>query len=153
MVGRITPYVVLYLVHFVGILFFQMPAWGIPLSVSFGLFAFTFLLLVATAACGILLGSCFKNPVSALVVTMFSTYPIFMLSGYVWPQDLLPPFYHFLAQAIPVNTYFCTFTALGLGEVSFGDVVPQFIQLGIVTFFLSVFAAFIHKKVVKGKCI
>jgi len=62
---------------------------GILSSISFGLF----------------LGTFFKQKISVFIVLGFTTYPMFMLSGYAWPQQQLPEIMKWISYTFPLTSY------------------------------------------------
>ncbi|WP_432709344.1 ABC transporter permease [Pedobacter sp.] len=73
---------------------------GIELSVIFLLF---FLTLIPMAQ---FIGSLFKTQFLCLQMMAFSTYPIFLITGYAWPFDLLPRVVQAVSMLLPTTPFF-----------------------------------------------
>ncbi len=133
MLGKTAFYFLLYSVyalfyytfHF---LFYQLPFNG---SVS-ALTVFTGLHLLTIILVAIWISSYFKSRLMAINAFIFSSFPVFMLSGYSWPFQSLPRLLQFFTQLIPTTPYLKGYTILTQMQGSWSDIAPQFLHLGIL---------------------
>jgi ABC-2 type transport system permease protein len=66
--------------------------------------------------------SFFKRKILALQVISFTSYPIFFLTGYAWPDFAMPKSLYWISQLIPSTPFFdiynrITFTGAGYLEI------------------------------------
>jgi|WetSurMetagenome_2_1015567.scaffolds.fasta_scaffold00544_14 ABC-2 type transport system permease protein len=105
-VGRGLPYFLLYAVYSLAFFTVQYHLWHIPFSGNVLLLsALVAALLCSTIAAGFFVGSLFSSHLSTLLVTMFSSYPMFLLSGVAWPVESMPPLLRVLRQGL-LSTHF-----------------------------------------------
>jgi ABC-2 type transport system permease protein len=96
------------------------------------LMLFTILFLIGIIALCIFISSFFKKKLVALQVIAFTTYPLFFLSGYIWPVHSIPPALQIAAYILPAYPYLKAFTAITQMNASFSDLIPGFIHLSIL---------------------
>ncbi|WP_247598866.1 ABC transporter permease [Helicobacter salomonis] len=91
-------YIFLALLYF-GVLF---PYYGIHIHANpSALLGFTSLFLMATASCGVVLGTFLRKPMQATQIILLSSLPLVFMVGFIWPLELLPSFLHALLQIVP----------------------------------------------------
>jgi len=88
----------------------------------FLLFAVTMLFLISMISLSIFAASFFKRKILALQVISFTSYPIFFLTGYAWPDFAMPKSLYWISQLIPSTPFFdiynrITFTGAGYLEI------------------------------------
>ena len=59
----------------------------------------------------------------------FSTYPLFLVSGYSWPIDAMPKGLQLIANILPSTPYFKVFNALATEGATLGNITDGFIHL------------------------
>ncbi len=79
---------------------------GFELGILFLMF---FLTLVPMAQ---LIGSLFKSQLLCLQIMAFSTYPIFLITGYAWPFDLLPRVVQGVSMLLPTTPFLEIYLAI-----------------------------------------
>lgn len=96
--------------------FLIISTFGILSSLSFGLF----------------LGTFFKQKLSVFLVLGFTTYPLFMLSGYAWPQQQIPTILQWFSYIFPLTSYLRSIMEITQIQnelsKSFGFILLSFIQ-------------------------
>jgi ABC-2 type transport system permease protein len=107
---------------------FKIPFRGDP----FALAALTILFLLAVIYLGIFIASFFKRKIIALQVLGFSSYPIFLSSGYSWPMQAMPIPMQLLAQIYPMTPFLAGFTRITQMGAGWGDVTKEFLHLFIL---------------------
>ncbi len=65
----------------------------------------------------------------------FSTYPLFLVSGYSWPIDAMPRFLQYFANMLPSTPYFNIFSMLSDEGATFNNIQSGFIHLLIILIF------------------
>ncbi len=132
--GRVLPYVILFSIHASILFTVQFSIWKIPFSPNPLLFIpLVLFFIIASANYGMIIGSIFKNPLSALLAVMFTTYPIFLVSGYAWPKELLPPLFKFISDIVPTAPFLQITTGLGMLHGSAIDLLNPIVHLAILT--------------------
>ena len=136
MVGKPAYYIVLYsayLLFFTSVVF---PGFQLPVSASLlPVFIIGMLFILTTAMYAMLIGSFIKKQTHAMEILAFSTYPLFLLSGYSWPISSMPAFLQGIAALIPTTPMLEAMRRLYLMGGSWQDVVPQFQHLLLIVGF------------------
>lgn len=79
---------------------------GFQLSILLVLFILT---LIPMAQ---FIGSLFKSQLLCLQMMAFSTYPIFLITGYSWPFESLPTILQWLSQLLPTTPFLKIYTSV-----------------------------------------
>ncbi len=147
--GKSLFYVLLYfsyfLILFAGIFsFFQLNNYGDR---------FTLILLSTLFFASILfytyfVASFFKSPLIYMEVMAFTTYPIFLTTGYSWPVSAMPVFLQWISKIIPTTPAMSAYIKLTQLNASFLDVKNELINL-FVLLILSVIAVFFRYRYLK----
>jgi len=58
------------------------------------------------------IGSLFKSQLVCLQMMAFSTYPIFLITGYSWPHESLPLLLQWLANLLPTTPFIAIYTRM-----------------------------------------
>jgi ABC-2 type transport system permease protein len=114
---------------------FSVPLKGNLLALAL----FTVLLLVTAIWVGIFIASFFRKKIIALQIIVFTSYPIFLLSGYSWPLEAMPVWMRCFAYCLPTTPYFQAFVRLTQMDAGWSQVLPDFFHLlavGTVAFVL-----------------
>ncbi len=61
--------------------------------------------IISSTAFGIFLGTFFKYRITVFAVLGFSTYPMFMVSGYAWPTNQLPEIAKYFGMIFPLTPF------------------------------------------------
>ncbi|MGI9531074.1 ABC transporter permease [Lutimonas sp.] len=106
--------------------------------------------ILAVMVYTVLLGTFFKTAIGWTEIMAFSTYPLFLVSGYSWPIEVMPKALQLVANLLPSTPYFTVFNKLaGQGAVLVnikGDVIHLFALLILGYFLLYLRFSFIHQK-------
>ncbi len=84
------------------------------------------------------IGLCFTSQLICLQVMAFSTYPIFLITGYVWPFDSLPLVIQGLSNLLPTTPFLKVYINLVQGGGALQDNLAPFFHLLILFAFYSV---------------
>lgn len=78
---------------------------------------------------GMLIGSFFKTKLFAFQVLVFSSYPIFLITGYSMPYQALPRFVQVLSDALPTSPFLKTYISIVQAGGSLSDNLSSVIHL------------------------
>jgi len=113
--------------------------------------SFVFILVVIIYT--ILLASFFKTTIGWTEVLAFSTYPLFLVSGYSWPIEAMPKLLQGFANILPSTPYFKVFNMLSVENADLGHIKNGFIHLLLllVLGYVLLYARYIFMKLKKVK--
>jgi ABC-2 type transport system permease protein len=107
----------------------------------------TALFIAATIAGAIFFSSFFKRKIIALQVIAFTTFPLFFLSGYVWPLSAMPAFLQYISVILPTTPYFKSYVAITQMGAGLNDVIPFVWHLILIMIFWMVITYFRMKSI------
>jgi ABC-2 type transport system permease protein len=81
---------------------------------------------------GMLIGSFFKTKLFAFQVLVFSSYPIFLITGYSMPYQALPKFVQILSDALPTSPFLKTYISIVQAGGSLSDNLGSVIHLVVL---------------------
>ena len=81
---------------------------------------------------GMLIGSFFKTKLFAFQVLVFSSYPIFLITGYSMPYQALPKFVQMLSDTLPTSPFLKTYISIVQSGGSLADNLNSLIHLVIL---------------------
>ena len=81
---------------------------------------------------GMLIGSFFKTKLFAFQVLVFSSYPIFLITGYSMPYQALPKFVQMLSNILPTSPFLKTYISIVQSGGSLADNLNSVIHLVIL---------------------
>lgn len=111
----------------------------------------TMLFLTAVIYFAIYLSSFFKRKIVALQFLTFTSYPVFLISGYSWPMESLPFVLKILANLLPSTPYFAAFTRVTQMGAGFGDIIPEVIHMAALLLLYFTALHFRMKNLIKKK--
>ena len=85
----------------------------------------TLIFLLSVVYLSFFLSSFFHRKMIALQVLGLTSYPIFLISGYSWPLQVLPVPLRVLANLMPITPYLSAYTRIVQMGAGFGDVLPE----------------------------
>jgi len=130
LVGKPAYYLLLYSAYLLFFTRFIFPAFQLPVKSSiYPIFVISFLFLMCVSMYAMLAGTFIKKQTQALVIIAFSTYPLFLLSGYSWPISSMPVFLRGFAALIPTTPMLEAMRRLYLMGGGWQNVLPQFEHL------------------------
>ena len=102
----------------------------------------------------IFMASFFKTEIGWTEIMAFSTYPLFLVSGYSWPVESMPQFIQYIANILPSTPFYRVFNMLSVEGADFHQVRNEFIHLLLLLLFgyflLYIRYRFLHSKKVKS---
>ena len=97
-----------------------------------------------------LLGTFFKSAIGWTEIMAFSTYPLFLVSGYSWPIEAMPKALQVVANLLPSTPYFTVFNKLAGQGAVLGNIKSEVIHLLVLLLlgYLMLYLRFkfIHRK-------
>ncbi|MGE5679616.1 MAG: ABC transporter permease, partial [Bacillota bacterium] len=90
------------------------------------------LFLVAAVYIAILASSFLKRKIVALQIFAFTTYPVFLMSGYPWPHQAMPWFIKYISFFFPSTPFLNVFSRLTQMGAGWNDVIPELTHLTIL---------------------
>lgn len=94
---------------------------------------FTLLLFISIIFISLFISSFFEKKILSLQIFAFTSYPVFLISGYSWPIESMPKFMQGLAYIIPSTPYLNAFTRITQMGAGISELLPQFIHLLLLT--------------------
>lgn len=83
------------------------------------------------------IGSFFKSQLICLQVMAFSTYPIFLITGYSWPFESLPVVLQWLSNLLPTTPFIAMYTGIVQSGASLRDTPSTLLHLMLLLVFYS----------------
>lgn len=94
----------------------------------------TAVFLISIISMCIFIASFFRRKIISLQVFAFTSYPFFLISGYPWPLQSMPPFFRAMAQILPSTPYLNAFGRITQMGAGWTEVMPEFIHLLLLAF-------------------
>ncbi|RLD36121.1 MAG: hypothetical protein DRI73_01280, partial [Bacteroidetes bacterium] len=105
--GKNLFYLFLYLAYFLLMFVAVFPYFHIQNIGGFlPVFSLVLLFITAIILFTNLIASFFKKEIFYMEVIAFTTYPIFLITGYSWPDYALPVFHKYVAMLLPTTPFF-----------------------------------------------
>ena len=105
-------------------------------------FLSTFLYLSGVLLATVLLASFFQSMIGWTEIMAFSTYPLFLISGYSWPLESMPKALQYLAKALPSTPFFEAFRKLSVQGASAIHIKYELIHMTVLVLLLFVLLLF-----------
>ncbi|MCA0930920.1 ABC transporter permease [Lutimonas saemankumensis] len=151
MLAKSSYYVVLYASLF--FLFYKVifPYYHLDFKGSeFLHFSMSLAFILSVMVYTIFLSTFFKTAIGWTEIMAFSTYPLFLVSGYSWPIEAMPKVLQIFANLLPSTPYFTMFNKLSMQGASLINIKSEMAQLLFLLLFgyLSLYLRFryIYKK-------
>jgi ABC-2 type transport system permease protein len=130
MVGKSIFYFVIYCVYAFLFFTFHFQLYKLPFEGSIvALIVLTFVHFIAIILLGLIAGTFFPSKLVTLVVMVFSSYPVFLLSGYSWPIQAFPAPLKVISFLLPQTSYFQGFTIITQNGGALHDILSQIIHI------------------------
>lgn len=109
----------------------------------------TIMLILSAIFFCILISSFFKRKIISLQVLAFSSYPVFLVSGYIFPFQSLPFIIRLIAITLPTTPYLNAFIRLTQMNAGMTDIKPQLLHLFLIMITSGLLAIFRMKIIYK----
>ena len=142
LIGKMLPYNIWYtfLCLLANLIMFGFM--GFPLEGSWLLMVLNSILLVFAAQCaGCFIAGCIPDPPLAMSVSALYSAMSFSLSGFSFPVESMPLFFHSFSWLYPIRHYFLNFSDIAIFGNGFGHCWPRFCAM-LVFGVLLIVAAF-----------
>jgi ABC-2 type transport system permease protein len=123
----------------------QLPMRGDPFQLGLAFLLF-FLTLIPMAQW---VGTLFKDPLLNVQVMAFSTYPFFLIAGYTFPLQNIPPFVQYLAKLLPTTPFITMYQSIVQAGASISQNVPHILHLIVLLFFYTALAIIRLRKIAR----
>ncbi|NTU59488.1 MAG: ABC transporter permease, partial [Deltaproteobacteria bacterium] len=132
-IGKTLPFALLglldvFLISFVGVLWFDVPMRGSPLVLLLG----SVLFLVSTLGAGLLISTAVKTQQQAMMTTFFFTLPAILLSGFSFPIANMPRVVQWITFLNPLRYYLVIIRSVFLKGVGVDVLWPELLGLAIL---------------------
>jgi len=99
-------------------------------------FVSSFLYLIGVLLATSLLASYFQSTIGWTEIMAFSTYPLFLISGYSWPLESMPVALQYVAKVLPSTPFFEAFRKLSVQGASTFQIKNELIHMAILVLIL-----------------
>ncbi len=89
--------------------------------------------LICATSWAMLIGTFFSGKLQALQWSVFTSYPVFLLSGYSWPLQAMPHSLQVLAQLLPLTPFLQAFGRVTLLGADWTQIMPELLHLVLLT--------------------
>ncbi len=134
-IGKMIPYLVIGLLALSLVMSISLIAFNIPFTGNIIAFVFTSIVfLVSCLAQGILISVVAKNQQLSMQIAMLTgLLPSLLLSGFIFPIENMPPFFHYLTSILPARWYIEIGRSMFLKSAGFYDVFLPLTALMILS--------------------
>ena len=137
MLGKLTPYLLLGMVEMAAILFMGWLIFSVNIVGSLVLLmvlAVPFVL--AALSLGLFISTVAQNQAQAMQMTMLTTMPSILLSGYIVPRETLPGPLYLISDVLPVTHFISICRGIVVRGATLPDILPHLYSLLIITLVL-----------------
>lgn len=146
-------YILLYLAYFYVFYKVIFPHFSLSFNGSIILHLVLSLLFITVVLIyTIVFASFFKTMIGWTEIMAFSTYPLFLVSGYSWPIEAMPKGLQVVANLLPSTPYFNVFNALATEGALLENITDGFTHL-LVLLLIGLFSIFLRFKRIKNKVV
>lgn len=139
--GKTAVYFVIFTAYAFFFITFHFNFFGIPVSAPvLQTLAITALFVFANLSTGVLVGSFFREKLGVLHVIAFTSYPVFFLSGYAWPEVAFPETLKLFGDLFPLKPFIAAFIKTYRMGVDLPVVIPELKHLFILAVVYSALA-------------
>ena len=134
------------LIYYLCFSYFQVPFRGSLLTFELLLSAF----FLAIMALGVMLSIISKNELEATQIAMLIAVPSFLLSGFTWPVQAMPPLAQAISGVLPLTYFVSDARDVALMGINLNQILPSIYTLMKMTaIFLPVALWLIHRQLKK----
>jgi ABC-2 type transport system permease protein len=131
--GKIAPYLALSLVLLELLYRGLFPLFRVEIKAPLALvIVFSLLFALAAIALGFLLSALLRNRSDALKGMLVLATPAFLVSGYTWPLQAMPPYLQGIAYILPLTSFLEGFRKLYQQGAGFGYLAKDLLILGVL---------------------
>jgi len=131
--GKTIPYCIIAIGQMIAVTIFAVLWFRIPLVGSIPLlFLSTLVFLLSTLGIGLFISTISATQQQAMMTTFFFILPFFMLSGFVFPIENMPPAVQWFTYINPLRYFLDIIRGIFLKGVGMEVLWPQLVSLGIL---------------------
>jgi ABC-2 type transport system permease protein len=131
--GKTIPYTIIALTQMIVVTAIAVAWYRIPLAGNIVLLIFAAcIFLLSTLGVGLFISTISATQQQAMMTTFFFIVPFFMLSGFVFPIDNMPPFIQLLTYLNPLRYFLVVVRGIFLKGVGMEVLWPQLLALTIL---------------------
>ncbi len=109
------------------------------------------LFIVTILVFGMLIGSFFKSKLFTFQVMVFSSYPIFLITGYSMPYQALPKLVQFFSDMLPTTPFLKAYLSIVQAGGSLADNLPSILHLTVLLLIFMVLCMLRFKFIINYK--
>ena len=133
LLGKSSFYILLYATYFVFFYAVLIPFFNLDLNGKFAtIIPFTALFLTTVILYTFFVSSFFKKPQDYMEIMAFTSYPIFLVTGFSWPINEMPVFMQWISYLNPASAFFNGTQRIIVMDAKFHHILPEFTQLIIL---------------------
>jgi ABC-2 type transport system permease protein len=145
--GKLLPYVVIGFLDFIFSLALGFLWFGVPIRGSLGLLIFLgFGFVICALAIGLLISTISKTQLQAMQLSVLIILPSVLLSGFVFPREVMPKIIQYLGYALPLTYFLNILRDIVLKGVGMNYIYKDVVLLFILGFFLLIFSMIRFRK-------
>ena len=149
--GKASFYALLYSSYFVFFYAVLIPFFNLDMNGKYSLIIpFSALFLATVILYTLYVSSFFKKPQDYMEIMAFTSYPIFLVTGFSWPINEMPIFMQWISYLNPASAFFNGTQRIIVMGGQFEHLLPEIIQL-LVLFTLGSIAVVWRYGYLKGK--
>lgn len=147
MLGKLVPYGIVGVLEAGTVVFLMRFLFHVPIAGNLLLLAaFTVLFMFVTLGLGLLISTFANNQIQALQMAFLIILPSILLSGFVFPQETMPPVIWVIGQGIPVTYFIRVLRGIILRDTDFADLWMNAVVLGSMAFVVITLATLRFRK-------
>lgn len=141
------PYFTLFAIYAVIFLAIILPSMGLSFTGSISAAAvLTILFLINSILAGFIIGILIRNKKNVLIILAFSSYPIFLISGYSWLHVAMPSALPYLSYLIPATPYLLGMSKVVSSGALLNNIIFELTISSLQAILLFVTINIIHKR-------
>ena len=139
--GKSVAYLLLYIGYALFFFTVYFSVFRLPFRGNYGTFILmTLIFLITVTYISVFVGTLFERKIIALQFLVFTSYPIFLLSGFSWPVSAMPEALQWFAQLLPTTPYLQAMTRITYMGAGLEEVLPELwhlVGLGVLGLILT----------------
>lgn len=139
--GKTAVYFVIFTTYAFFFITFHFSFFNIPFSAPvLQTLAMTSFFVFANLSFGVLVGSFFRDKLGVLHIIAFTSYPVFFLTGYAWPEVAFPEAMKLLGDIFPLKPFISAFIKTTRMGADISIVIPELRHLFVLAVIYSLLA-------------
>ncbi len=132
--GKVGTYFLIMLLTFIVYFVAVFPRFDVRITGSmFTMITYSALFILCSICFGLVLSTVFKRSINGLKGVLLVGAPAFLVSGYTWPLESMPPLIRWIAMCIPITPYINGYRKIYDEEGTFLEILPYIDHLLLLT--------------------